>query len=154
MFLNLISISSEQLVPMLGLTTLAHTLHPETTLDKLLFLVENFPHANPVTTVVSFSALGILVFLRTVKGHFTKYWWIYRIPEVLVVVVVSTSKSSSSNILQVFTGLLVLSAEFRWDEDGVDILGSVPINFGRSFVQFPLHGANLGYLRRTTSTAV
>ena len=48
----------------------------------------------------------------------------------------------------------VMSDEFDWDQDGVDILGSVPINTGKNFVHFPLHHGTLRYLRRTTSTAM
>ena len=50
--------------------------------------------------------------------------------------------------------MLVLSDYFDWDKDGVDILGTVPINTGSSFIQFPLKRSNLKYLRQTTSTAV
>jgi len=49
--------------------------------------------------------------------------------------------------------LLVMSAELRWDEEGVDILGSVPISSGSSF-KFPVSSGNLKHIRRTTSTAV
>ncbi|KAJ7125324.1 sulfate anion transporter [Mycena epipterygia] len=132
-------ILTEQLVPMFGLTELMHKAHPESTLDKVLFLVEHvIPSANAVTTLISFSALAVLVGLRMVKGAFQKYWWIYRLPEVLIVVVVST----------------FLSDEFNWDQDGVEILGAVPITSMKSFVQIPLRAANLKYLRRTTSTAM
>ena len=50
--------------------------------------------------------------------------------------------------------LVVLSGEFGWDDDGVDILGTVPINTGKNFVRFPIHHKTLHYLRRTTTTAV
>ena len=50
--------------------------------------------------------------------------------------------------------LIVLSDGFQWDNDGVEILGSVPINLNSSFLQFPLHKRSLKYLRRTTSTAM
>jgi hypothetical protein len=77
---------------MFGLTTLEHALKPQTTLEKFLFLVENvFDHSHRTTTVISFSALMVLMFLRIVKRYFKKWWWIYRIPEVLVVVMISTS---------------------------------------------------------------
>ncbi|KAJ7658522.1 sulfate anion transporter [Mycena rosella] len=132
-------ILTEQLVPMFGLTTLMHQMHPESTFDKVLFLLEHvIPSANITTTVISFSALAVLIILRMVKGAFQKYWWIYRVPEVLVVVVLST----------------FLSDEFSWDQDGVDILGAVPITSMKSFVQIPLQAVNLKYLRRTTSTAM
>ena len=47
-----------------------------------------------------------------------------------------------------------MSDEWDWDKDGVEILGSVPINTGASLVQFPLRQLTLKYLRKTTSTAV
>ncbi|KAK7057711.1 sulfate anion transporter [Favolaschia claudopus] len=129
----------EQLVPMFGLSALMHEIHPESTFDKAIFLLEYvFARANMTTTVISFSALAVLVGIRTIKSAFKKYWWIYRLPEVLLVVVLST----------------VLSDEFNWDQDGVEILGAVPIKSMKSFVQFPLQAANLKYLRRTTSTSM
>ncbi|KAH9910992.1 sulfate anion transporter [Epithele typhae] len=129
----------EQLIPMFGLTQLEHVLQPKSTLEKLLFLIENaFTHAHRLTTIISFGALAVLVLVRTFKQAFKKYWFIYRIPEVFIVVVVST----------------LLCSELDWDDDGVEILGAVPISSGSSFVSFPLTKATLKYLRRTTSTAV
>ncbi|KAJ3980743.1 sulfate anion transporter [Lentinula detonsa] len=129
----------EQLIPMLGLVPMERVLNPATTVEKLLFLIENmFTHSNPNTAIISSVALGTLILLRILKRCFKKYWFIYRIPEVLVVVVVST----------------ILSAEFRWDEKGVDILGSVKVITSGSFFQFPIRSSNMKYLRRTTSTAV
>ncbi|KAF9011581.1 sulfate anion transporter [Hymenopellis radicata] len=131
-------ISIEQLIPMLGLTALEHLVHPETTWAKFTFIVENLPNMNKNTAAISFGALFVLIFFRTAKRRFVKYWWIYRIPEVLVVVVLST----------------VLSSQLRWDQDGVDILGSVNVSTGGSFLRFPFRSSNVRYLRRTTSTAV
>ncbi|KAF7362409.1 Sulfate anion transporter [Mycena venus] len=129
----------EQLVPMFGLTALMHEVHPVSTFDKAVFLLEYvFTSANITTTVISFSALAVLVGIRIIKGAFQKYWWIYRLPEVLLVVVFST----------------ILSDEFNWDKDGVEILGAVPITSMKSFIQFPLQAANLKYLRRTTTTSM
>ncbi|KAI0686700.1 sulfate anion transporter [Cytidiella melzeri] len=129
----------EQLIPMLGLVQLQHTLNPHSTLEKLIFLIDHAAtHAHVLTTVISFGALAILLVLRRLKKVFVKHWWIYRLPEVLLVVVVST----------------ILSDEFDWEADGVDILGSVPIKHGGSFVRLPIHKMTLRYLRKTTSTAV
>jgi hypothetical protein len=76
---------------MFGLVPLERTVHPSTTMEKLLFLIENmFTHYNPVTTVISFTALAALILLRSLKNMFKRYWFIYRIPEVLVVVILST----------------------------------------------------------------
>jgi hypothetical protein len=82
---------------MFGLAKLMHIVDPETTLDKFLFLIRNaFTKANPLTTTISFSALFSLVALRVLKNRFKGTWWIYRIPEVLVVVLVSTCVFSHS----------------------------------------------------------
>ncbi|KAK7036504.1 hypothetical protein VNI00_011701 [Paramarasmius palmivorus] len=130
----------EQLIPMFGLVALEHQIQPDTTFEKLLFLIENiWEHAHWNTTIISFASLAILVVSRSFKQFFKKYWFIYRIPEVLVVVVLSTW----------------LSNEFRWDQAGVDILGHVPVTTGEgSFFQSPLKHSNLRFLKRTTSTAV
>jgi hypothetical protein len=85
---------SEQLTPMLGLTDLQHAVHPETTLDKIHFLWDNtLTHFHPHTTVISFTALLALVCCRNFKNMFKKYWFIYRMPEVLLVVAASTGAS-------------------------------------------------------------
>ncbi|KAJ2986195.1 hypothetical protein NUW54_g9868 [Trametes sanguinea] len=106
----------EQLIPMIGLTNLEHVLQPKTTLDKFVFLVENaFTHAHRLTTIISFGALAVLVGMRSFKRVCRRYWFIYRLPEVFIVVVLST----------------FLSDKFGWDQDGVEILGAVPINTGR-----------------------
>ncbi|KAF9484145.1 sulfate anion transporter [Pholiota conissans] len=132
-----IVIMVEQLIPMLGLTQLMHELDPETTIEKAAFLLQNFDKSNCLTATVSFSALFSLVALRYMKPKFKNTWYIHRIPEVLFVVIVST----------------ILCGVFRWDSDGLDILGAVNIRTGSTFIQFPLQRSNLKFLHRTTSTA-
>jgi hypothetical protein len=75
---------------MLGLVPLEHQLHPHSTLEKLGFLIMNIPNAHKPTAIVSFGAFGSLVVLRFIKNMF-KGSWVYRLPEVLIVVVISTS---------------------------------------------------------------
>jgi high affinity sulfate transporter 1 len=129
----------EQLIPMFGLTQLQHVADPETTLDKLLFLIQHaVTNSNRLTTIISFSALFVLIAMRNLKNRFKDTWWIYRLPEVLVVVVVST----------------IISAQFKWEKLGLDILGAVNIKTGESLLQFPLQSSNLKFIRRTTSTAI
>ncbi|KAN0130748.1 Sulfate transporter family domain containing protein [Lactarius tabidus] len=92
----------------------------ETTMEKLFFFVEHeFTESHRVTAI-------------------RRYKWITCVPEVLIVVIVST----------------ILSDEFSWDEDGIAILGDVPIRTGGHFIRFPFHHHHLPYLRQTTSTAV
>lgn len=83
---------SEQLIPMLGLVALEHKLNPHTTPEKILFLVENgFTRAHRPSAFVSVIALIALVMLRMLKAALRRYKWVTRVPEVLIVVIVSTS---------------------------------------------------------------
>ena len=96
---------------MFGLTKLHHAADPETTLDKFLFLVANaISNSDRLTTIISFSALFALIAMRSFKDRFKSIRWIYSMPEVFLVVVVSTSlfvlldagRSESDNFLQFF----------------------------------------------------
>jgi Sulfate permease family len=153
---NGIADNSEQLFPMFGLTKLHHVGDAETTLDKIHFLFQNvMTKSNRLTAIISFSALFALVAFRYFKNKFKGTWWIYRLPEVLIVVVASTSQiylwGTDHNPDIIFT---VLSAEFKWEKHGIDILGAVDIRTGESFLEFPLKASNIKLLRRTTSTAM
>lgn len=76
---------------MLGLTALEHEVKPETTLEKIFFLVEfGFTSAHRPTFVVSACALSTLVMLRLLKASLHRFKWVARVPEVLIVVIVST----------------------------------------------------------------
>ncbi|KAG1804121.1 sulfate transporter family-domain-containing protein [Suillus subaureus] len=131
-------ITIEQLIPMFGLVALENQMNPESTLDKIVFLLEfSWSNYHKPTMLVSFGALLVLIFMRTSKGYFRRIWWIERLPEVLLVVVLST----------------IISGYLRWDEEGVDILGKIPINTGGHFFSFPLK-QSISYIRGTTSTAV
>ncbi|KIK97961.1 hypothetical protein PAXRUDRAFT_9859 [Paxillus rubicundulus Ve08.2h10] len=132
-------ITVEQLVPMFGLTVLENQLKPESSLDKIFFLVEYvWAHSHKLTTIISFAVLLLLVLLRAFKNCFKNTWWIYRLPEVLIVVVVSTW----------------VSDELQWNQSGVEILGSVSISTGGTFFKFPLNSHTHPFLRGTTSTAI
>ncbi|KAJ2918011.1 hypothetical protein MD484_g2366, partial [Candolleomyces efflorescens] len=129
----------EQLAPVFGLTKLMRAADPENTLQKLHFIVTHvWEHSNALTTTISALSLSSLVFLRWFKGHFQKTWWIYRLPEVLIVVGLST----------------FLSGQFRWDKGGVDILGAVSVSTGGRPIEFPLGNNNWKFLHPTTSTAI
>lgn len=96
----------EQMVPMFGLAHLQQIVDPETALQKLEFLAQNvFTHAHKPTTIISFGALSFLVLFREFKGLFKNKWWIYNIPEILIVVVVSTGKHDVSVQYFIFTQL-------------------------------------------------
>ena len=74
---------------MLGLVALEKIHQPETTMAKLFFLIEHLPNLHGPTAIVSFGSLGSLVAVRFFKGFF-KSGWVRGIPEVLIVVIVST----------------------------------------------------------------
>ena len=123
---------------MFGLVKLLHAADVETTVGKMIFLAKYaFSKANPLTTTVSFSALTALITIRWVKTKIPHVRWFYRLPEVLLVVVVST----------------FLSSRFDWHGRGLDILGAVDIQTGDRFIEFPLSKYTLKYLHQTTSTA-
>jgi hypothetical protein len=146
--------NSEQCIPLLGLSAIARIVDPHTTVQKMVFLVEYLPKAHVPTTIISFSALFGLVGFRWFKNKFKNTWWIYRIPEVLLVVLLSSGENFRSPGHTFLTvRCLVLSDELRWDNMGVDILGSVDVHTGDSFIEFPLKHSNLKFLHRTTSTA-
>jgi len=86
---------------MLGLVPLEKTLQPKTTMDKLFFLVKHVPDLHGPTATVAFGAFTALVVLRYIKSCF-KSGWIRGIPEVLIIVIVSTSAFGD------FLGLFVL----------------------------------------------
>ncbi|KAG6329805.1 hypothetical protein ID866_9285 [Astraeus odoratus] len=132
-------ITVEQLIPMFGLVALENQLKPQSTLDKIVFLMEYvWSHSHRLTTFISFGALLALMFFRAFKRYFPNTWWIYRLPEVLIAVVLATA----------------ISHELRWDEQGVAILGAVPVHTGPHFFKFPLHKSIYPYIRGTTSTAI
>jgi high affinity sulfate transporter 1 len=131
-------ITVEQLIPMFGLVALENKMNPESTLDKIIFLLEfSWSDYHKPTMLVSFGALLVLIFMRFSKGYFRQTWWIERLPEVLLVVVLST----------------IISGYLRWDEEGVEILGRIPINTGGHFFSFPLK-QSISFIRGTTSTAI
>jgi hypothetical protein len=76
---------------MLGLTALEHTVNPHTTLEKIFFLVEHgFTRSHRPTFFISSCALVALVMLRLLKASLRRFKWVARVPEVLIVVIVST----------------------------------------------------------------
>ncbi|KZV89429.1 hypothetical protein EXIGLDRAFT_711159 [Exidia glandulosa HHB12029] len=120
-------ITIEQLIPMLGLVELEHQLNPESTWDKFLFILESVPHIHESTALIAFTALGALYF-----------FWVRYIPEVLLVVIMST----------------LMSEELDWAGDGVAVLGSIPITHGKHFFAFPFIKRNMRFVKSTTSTAI
>ena len=140
---------------MLGLVEIEKIVDPETTLEKLIFLIRNAAtHEHRPTTLVSFGSLGVLVLLRWFKNSCKNYWFIYRVPEVLVVVVLTTCKFSKYRRDHFSIPPLVLSDTYDWDSHGIGILGAVSVKTDNALVQFPIRKSTMRYLQDTTSTAM
>ena len=88
----------EQIVPMLGLEAVVAHNAPHQPLSKLVFLLKRIKHANLTTTAIAFTSLGILIACRVGKGLVVQRpggRWVRFVPEILIMVVTATSKSSA-----------------------------------------------------------
>lgn len=132
-------IAIEQLIPMVGLAGLEREVNPTTTPDKVAFIIDNIGSINRSTTLLSFTTLFILVTIRYLKRHFAAaHGWVRIIPEIFLVVVIST----------------FLSSVYRWDKRGIAILGDVALSKDDSYFDFPLRQENLDWFKATTPTAI
>ncbi|ORY73400.1 sulfate transporter family-domain-containing protein [Leucosporidium creatinivorum] len=118
-----------QLLPTLGLERLVDKAHPpESTLDKAGFIIEHLGSVHRLTVAVSFTALAILILAKLFKSRLIKrrgFGWLAYVPEVLVVVIVST----------------VFSAIFDWEAQGLQVLGYV--SPGNVHIRLPF-GSGIG----------
>ncbi|KAH8923288.1 sulfate permease [Atractiella rhizophila] len=117
----------EQLIPMLGLSALEEHVLPKgaSFLQKATFLLENLDKYQRETALISLVSVVVLLGLRISKTELVKKGGLWKVanwlPEILIVVVGSTA----------------LNAAFRWDQDGVAIVGAV--STGDVHLHFPLH---------------
>jgi MFS superfamily sulfate permease-like transporter len=124
---------------MFGLVGLEEKYNLHTTVDKIEFLVRNLPNLHLPTTVIAFSTLALLVLIRQFKRYASKQFkWTYLVPEVFIAVGLST----------------MLCSIWRWDLDGVPILGDVKLSKDDTYFAFPASKMNLMFFKRTTSTAM
>ncbi len=124
---------------MFGLVGLEDKYNLHTTVDKIEFLVRNLTNVHYPTTVVAFSTLALIILIRQFKRHTAKrFKWTSLFPEVLITVGLST----------------LLCSVWRWDLDGVPILGDVKLRKSATHFAFPASKMNLAFFKRTTSTAM
>ncbi|ANB15613.1 hypothetical protein AWJ20_3250 [Sugiyamaella lignohabitans] len=113
----------DQLPAILGLTDLMHEItetHPSP-IGKLVFLLEHWKKADPLTSKVAFLALFTVLTLRIIKRKYTgKFKLLHFFPEILFVVIIST----------------VLCTYLNLDEAGLEVVGS--ITPGKVVVEFPI----------------
>jgi len=124
---------------MFGLVALEQKYSPHTTVDKIDFLVRNLGNMHHSTAIIAFTTLALLILVRQFKRRAaTRFKWSYMVPEVLIAVGLSTFFCSI----------------WRWDLDGVPILGDVKLSDDATYFAFPASKANLKFFKRTTSTAM
>ncbi|BEI93842.1 uncharacterized protein CcaverHIS019_0603010 [Cutaneotrichosporon cavernicola] len=134
-------ISIEQSIPLLGLTQVLHDAGdpPILPIPKLIFIIRHITQSNPITTTLSACSLSFLIFGKVLKQRVKKTpggAWLRFVPEILLVVIFTT----------LFTSI------FRWDLDGVDILGKIQTTTGSPF-GLPLSSLTMKYFNATFPTA-
>ncbi|KAF8939680.1 sulfate transporter family-domain-containing protein [Dissophora ornata] len=100
----------EQSITLFGLKALAEESgigEQSSTIEKLVFIVGKFSEIHILTTVVSFSSIIFLLSFGSFKKRLTKLPFLQFVPEILLCVILYT----------------VLTGVFRWDKDGLAILG-------------------------------
>ncbi|KAL8286278.1 hypothetical protein RQP46_004766 [Phenoliferia psychrophenolica] len=128
-----------QAVSLLGLEHALAALDPPalTMLEKLEFLWHNIGQTHILTFAVSFVALAVLIAAKMFKGRLVGrrgFGWLAYVPEVLVVVIVST----------------ILTDVFDWDKEGLNVLGKV--SAGEARISLPFTNAG-GYLQKCIGTS-
>lgn len=78
-------------------------------ISRLFFLLHYIKDSHPLTSLVSLASVLFLTFSRITKTKLAKYKFLQLVPEVLVVVVVSS----------------ILTYFFDWENKGLDILGEI-----------------------------
>lgn len=148
---------------MIGLEKLIHHVDPTPVSipEKILFLLEYaVSHGKKLTTLISFGSLASLIALRSLKRRVAlmggRWATAIYLPEVFVVVVVSTSASfiTRYNVqMCLIASVPVLSDVYDWHKNGVATLGLVKLDVG-DIVDLPINKDTLQYLQKTTSTAL
>lgn len=125
--------------PVTGLSRLEkhHGPAAPSSLQKLLFVIENVEHTHLLTLAVGMSAVGMLLLYRSFKPLLAKRFpWVRLVPEILFVVI----------------GATALSSHYQWNKRGLDVLGYVSPKHVQ--VTFPIHRDNWKYFDDTLPSAV
>lgn len=150
----------DQLIPELGLTNKAKhagSVSHGSSLEKLIFLVENIKHAHGLTAGVAFGSFAIImfcrystsilqiraysltVFHRSVKGRLQpRYPVVAYVPDRFLVVVLSA----------------VFTRRFGWDKQGLTILGDIKSTTGSAFTfHWPFVPSYMNHIQEALSTS-
>ncbi|KAI4180746.1 MAG: hypothetical protein L6R41_007034, partial [Letrouitia leprolyta] len=132
----------DQLIPEMGLTYLAKHVggvSHGSSVDKIIFLVENVKHAHKLTCAVAFGSFAIIMVCRTLKRRLQpRFPSVAYVPDRFIVVVLSA----------------VFTWTFSWDEQGLQILGDVSSSTGSPFpFRFPFIPTHMQHVRSAMSTS-
>ena len=136
-----IVILADQLIPEMGLDQVAAHLGGAahgSSLEKIIFLIQNGAKAHKLTCAVSFGAFAVVMLCREVKRRLQpRVPWVAYIPDRFAVVVLSA----------------VLTWKNGWDKQGLDILGDIRAA-GRPFkAHFPFTPSMFDHVTDAFSTA-
>ncbi|GAO14967.1 hypothetical protein UVI_02028050 [Ustilaginoidea virens] len=134
-------IAVDQLIPELGLSDLAvqRGASHGSTVDKIYFIVENVGEIHRLTfAIAGISFLVIMTFRELKKRLESRFPSVVFVPDRFLVVVVSA----------------ILCWYLRWDEQGVEVLGSVKAATGGLFTfRWPFRLSHMKHIRPALSTS-
>ncbi|KAL8976131.1 MAG: hypothetical protein Q9205_007804, partial [Flavoplaca limonia] len=132
----------DQLIPEMGLGHLAKHVggvSHGSSLDKIIFLARNAGEAHRLTCAVAFGSFAVIMVCREVKRRLQpRIPSIAYVPDRFIVVVLSA----------------ILTCVFRWDRQGLAILGDVKSSTGFPFAfRFPFIPTHMQHVREAMSTS-
>ncbi|KAL9580271.1 MAG: hypothetical protein Q9212_004600 [Teloschistes hypoglaucus] len=132
----------DQLVPEMGLVHLAKhngDVSHRSSMDKIVFLIQNAKHAHGLTCAVAFGSFVVIMVCRELKRRLQpRFPSVAYVPDRFTVVVLSA----------VFTWL------FNWHQKGLEILGDVRSSSGSPFpFRFPFIPSHMRHVREAMSTS-
>ncbi|KAJ1554428.1 Solute carrier 26, partial [Nowakowskiella sp. JEL0078] len=103
-----------QLFGILSVKALLEDMEPEKSpIEKFLAVIEHLSELHTLTTIISLVSISFLIIVRILKEKYSKFRALQLFPEILILVLGST----------------ILSAEMRWDLQGVEVLKDVQGGF-------------------------
>ncbi|PNS16876.1 hypothetical protein CAC42_4840 [Sphaceloma murrayae] len=129
----------DQLIPEMGLDKVGGGAAHGSSLDKIMFILNNYDQAHGLTCAVSFGAFAVVMVCREGKKYIQpKMRWVAYIPDRFAVVVLSA----------------VFAWAFNWQARGLDILGDIRAE-GRPFkAHFPFEPSTIEHATDAFSTSV
>ncbi|KAL8737504.1 MAG: hypothetical protein Q9181_001604 [Wetmoreana brouardii] len=132
----------DQLIPEMGLVHLAKhvgDVSHSSSLDKIIFLVQNVENAHGLTCAVAFGSFAVIMVCRELKRRLQpRIPSVAYVPDRFIVVVLSA----------------ILTWKFSWHKQGLEILGTVRSSTGSPFpLRFPFIPAHMHHVREAMSTS-